>query len=104
MWLNVKETSRNIYRRKIQGTPSLEISTVESGVDISNFFLCIVQSTTRSLPSFETLESLWIIEIRPTIDTKDEFHQSDLVAFSFIMLLFYLQAINIFMYVYEAIL
>ena len=50
VWLNVKETSRNIYRRKIQGTPSLEISTVESGVDISNFFLCHFHTHIVCLP------------------------------------------------------
>ena len=103
----VAQSQRNIEKylpTKNSGYSSLEISTEESGIDISNFFLCIVQSTTRSIPSFaclRLLESLWIIEIRPTIDTKDEFHLSVLVAFSFIMLLFYLQTINIFMYVMQ---
>ena len=38
----------------------------------------IIQSTHRSIPFLETLEALWQREIRPTINTKDEYRSREL--------------------------
>ena len=47
--------------------------TFENGDDV-----IILQSTARSIPFLETLEALWQREIKPTINTKDEYRSREL--------------------------
>ena len=41
-------------------------------------YVSVIHSTNRCIPFLETLEALWIREIRPTINTKDEFRKREL--------------------------
>ena len=40
--------------------------------------MTILQSTTRSIPFLETLEALWQRELKPLINTKDEYKSREL--------------------------
>ena len=47
--------------------------------DIDNDCVKILDSTTKSDNYLLTLEALWIRDIKPTINTKDEFRSRELI-------------------------